>query len=108
NELLIHRRPEDGLLAGLWEFPGFEVSANQSKQNQLLNSLQETYNIEAEIDRKLGNIQHVFTHLKWNLTVFEGIAVGTIKNREDLKFVSMEELQEYPFPVSHQKILQML
>ncbi|HET7579289.1 MAG TPA: A/G-specific adenine glycosylase [Bacillales bacterium] len=108
GQVLIHRRPQEGLLAGLWEFPGFEVSADGNKKKELTELMAETYGFDVNLQKRLRNIQHVFTHLKWELAVYEGTANGPSLERGDLKFVSPGELQQYPFPVSHQKIMQML
>ncbi|HEX6922231.1 MAG TPA: A/G-specific adenine glycosylase [Bacillales bacterium] len=108
GKVLIHRRPQQGLLAGLWEFPGFEVSRDGNKKEQLTQQMKETYGIEADLDKRLRNIQHVFTHLKWELAVYEGIVKQPISEQDNLKFVSVDELKAYPFPVSHQKIIAMI
>lgn len=108
GEVLIHRRPEKGLLAGLWEFPGFEISRDGNKMQQLLKLLEETYGVKAELNRRLRNIQHVFTHLKWELAIYEGVLTGSVKESDILKFVAVQDLEKYPFPVSHQKIIQSL
>lgn len=108
DEVLIHRRPPEGLLASLWEFPGFEVSGNGQKKRQLIQKMSENYGADIAIERRLRNIQHVFTHLKWELAVYEGMVEGFRPDREDLRFVSIEALTQYPFPVSHQKIIQMI
>lgn len=108
GEVLIHRRPQHGLLAGLWEFPGFEVSADVNKKEQLLRKLNEIFHIEATFHQRLQNIQHVFTHLKWELAVYEGTVNQTIQEHEDLQFISWAEVEKYPFPVSHQKIIRNL
>lgn len=108
GEVLIHRRPKEGLLAGLWEFPGFEISPDWNKKQQLLQLLEETYDVKVELNRRLRNIQHVFTHLKWELAIYEGTVTDSVKESDVLKFVTVQDLEKYPFPVSHQKIIQSL
>ncbi|HEU5139204.1 MAG TPA: A/G-specific adenine glycosylase [Bacillales bacterium] len=108
DEVLIHRRPQQGLLAGMWEFPGFEVSRGDNKKEQLAKQLKEVYKVVADIDIRLRNIQHVFTHLKWELAVYQGKVNRPVPERSDLKFVPVDELENLPFPVSHQKIIQMI
>jgi A/G-specific adenine glycosylase len=105
GEVLIHRRPEKGLLANMWEFPGFEAREKVNKKTKLTHSLDETYGVKAKLTNRHRNIQHVFTHLKWELAVYEGKALNDTKQRDDLKFVPVDQLKNYPFPVSHQKII---
>ncbi|WP_026021831.1 A/G-specific adenine glycosylase [Bacillus timonensis] len=105
GQFLIHKRPEKGLLANLWEFPNHETILNiQTPKEQLGDFLKNEYKVEAKIGQAFTTIQHVFSHLIWNITVFEGKIVNTIQETDNLKLVHLEELDEYTFPVSHQKI----
>ncbi len=54
----VRKRPENGLLAGLWEFPN--VSGDGS-------AVAETYGKIL----KIRHARHIFTHREWNMTVFE-------------------------------------
>ncbi|MGD6966135.1 A/G-specific adenine glycosylase [Rossellomorea vietnamensis] len=102
---LIHKRSAKGLLANLWEFPNCEVDSFGSQRKQLEDFLQEEFNVEAAIENGLlTKIQHIFSHLVWDVDVY----VGVIKNIGDipdgLRVVDEEELSTFAFPVSHQKI----
>ncbi|MCY8036433.1 A/G-specific adenine glycosylase [Bacillus sonorensis] len=103
----IHKRPESGLLANLWEFPNTETQKGlKTEREQLSAFLKEQAGIEADIGPLEGIVEHVFTHLVWNISVF----FGKVLNQPDgtyLKRVTKEELAEYAFPVSHQKIWNM-
>lgn len=103
---LIHKRAEKGLLANLWEFPNVEimVSSLKTEKEQLQDALDQ-YGATIEIGELLGQIDHVFSHLTWNVHVYEGKLLKLNEERPDLKIVSPEEIKEFPFPVSHQKML---
>ena len=62
GKLAFRKRPEEGLLAGLWELPNFE---GKIKLQQVLDQLQNVENIEKTVHKK-----HVFTHIQWNMTGF--------------------------------------
>ncbi|MDQ0163073.1 A/G-specific adenine glycosylase [Aeribacillus alveayuensis] len=100
----IHKRPSQGLLANLWEFPNCETKrGNLSQKKQLEQFLQQEYGIESTIGDLAGTIQHVFSHLTWNISVF----FGHVKNDTEMKEinkVTKDEMNQYAFPVSHQKI----
>ncbi len=105
GRLLIHKRQPDGLLANLWEFPNFEVSVGmQSEKDQLKEAFAEHYGIQAELGGMIGRVEHIFTHLIWNINIFSGKVTNKFEAEGDLQWVTPEELQEYAFPVSHQKI----
>ncbi|MEH7385522.1 A/G-specific adenine glycosylase [Bacillus sp. JJ1521] len=106
GRFLIHKRPEKGLLANLWEFPNHEtISELQAPKEQLIEFIKNNYEVDSKIGQAFTTIQHVFSHLIWNITVFEGEIEGTVKETDSLRLVSLKELEEYTFPVSHQKIL---
>ncbi|CAM4232482.1 A/G-specific adenine glycosylase [Lederbergia lenta] len=108
EEFLIRKRPNKGLLAGLWEFPNVErnIHFEQSKaalQAYLIQDLQ--------LETKLENgafvrVDHVFTHLTWTIDAFAGELNPNIEIGQEYKLVTKDALEEYAFPVSHQKIWQ--
>jgi A/G-specific adenine glycosylase len=79
SEILLIRRPEEGLLAGLWEFPSVSlgnvsVSAKEQKCTMDL-FLKEQLNLDLSagglVQRRenLGNFRHIFSHVRWHLSV---------------------------------------
>ncbi|WP_165999545.1 A/G-specific adenine glycosylase [Bacillus sp. Cs-700] len=106
GRFLVRQRPETGLLASLWEFPNVELSEG-SKENQLQNHIWEEYQIEVEIEKELATFNHIFSHLKWQLTVYKGSYDGEISPK-NFKMVEKKDLKNFAFPVAHQKITQMV
>lgn len=104
GKLYIHKRPATGLLANLWEYPNIEIDANlgTTYREQLEAFLRSEYNANVELSELVGTVEHVFSHLIWNISVF----IGKVQNKpnESLIPVTQEELKQYAFPVSHQKI----
>lgn len=106
GKTLIHKRPSNGLLANMWEFPNVEVSLPFAHDKSYIEYLMlEQLGIKVEIDAALGQIEHVFSHLKWNIQVFKGKLSFPVEETEHLKVVTPSTIEEYPFPVSHQKII---
>ena len=108
GKFLIHKRPSEGLLANLWEFPNMEINLHfKNEKQQLKNYLKEQYLVETELNEFIGQIDHVFTHLEWNIHVFSGDLTSIAQETTHVRFVSSEELSEFAFPVSHQKMFQL-
>jgi len=106
NRILIRKRPESGLLANLWEFPNVEVTKEyRSEKEQFVDYIQEQYPVELTLEQMIGRIEHVFSHLIWNIHVYKGHLTGEIVETSTLKLISIEEIEKFAFPVSHQKIL---
>ena len=61
---LLHRRPDDGLLAGFWEFPNVPAT-----KGDIRAAFQETLGLCIEPGEALGKVSHAFTHRRWLLDV---------------------------------------
>lgn len=106
GDAVIHKRPNRGLLANMWEFPNIEISLPFFHDKSYIQALIfEKFGIKVNVGQKLGQIEHVFSHLKWDIQVFEGELLKQMMDTDDLKLVSQTAIDQYPFPVSHQKMI---
>jgi mutator protein MutT len=71
GRVLIAQRPLDGLLGGLWEFPGGKQEIGESLEDCLKRELREEMAIEVEVGDLFVVVRHGFTHFKITLHVFE-------------------------------------
>lgn len=70
GKLVLHKRLDKGLLAGLWELPNIEGKSSIDKvQDMLKRSFlkDEIRNIELT---SLGEGKHIFSHVEWHMTGF--------------------------------------
>jgi len=105
GKILIHKRPKTGLLANLWEFPNVEVHLPYiNEKDHLKESVQSLYGAEIQVSEMIGQIEHVFSHLTWNINAYKGKVQSIINETDELKLVTIKEIEEYAFSVSHQKI----
>ncbi|MDO5783701.1 MAG: A/G-specific adenine glycosylase [Eubacteriales bacterium] len=58
GRLALRKRPKNGLLAGLWEFPNFLEGED----------MQEQLGVTVANVRPLRAAKHIFTHLEWHMT----------------------------------------
>jgi A/G-specific adenine glycosylase len=70
GKVLAVRRPEGGLLGGLWELPGGELGSREGAASGLARVLQESVGLKAEAFEQVGTVEHGFTHRKLRLHVF--------------------------------------
>lgn len=93
----IRKRPEKGLLAGLYEFPSMEGHATQE---EVLAWLKEQ-GVHAVRIEKLPPSRHIFTHKEWHMTGYMALVdeLEPMKKDKKLLFVRPEETEEkYPIP----------
>lgn len=91
NKVFVRRRPDSGLLAGLWEFPCFE---NAKTKAAVIEALREI-GIDPARVMKREKAEHVFTHKVWKMTGWVVEAAWPSGEAEGC-FVSVEELQALP------------
>jgi len=70
GEVLIAQRPLDGLLGGLWEFPGGKQEPGETLQDCLHRELREELDIDVEVGELFTRVRHGFTHFKITLHAF--------------------------------------
>lgn len=108
QKLLIARRPEKGLLGGLWEFPDIRVAEGESTDATLQRLLQDDLAMSANDIRPLTTVSHTFTHFKMTVDVFVATAESEELNparHSDYRWIVREQLTEYPFPGVQNKFL---
>ena len=92
--IALQKRPKEGLLAGLWEFPNTEGHLTESEIISLVHS----YQTEPLSCTSCGSATHVFTHLNWNMI---GYHVRCSYESEAFTWVSLAELrQSYALPTA--------
>lgn len=96
GKYLIQKRPEKGLLAGLWEFPSEEGKLSLEKIGPVLRK----WGADLEQIEMLGSGKHVFSHVEWHMLGYL-VHLQELKDDFDDKFVlaDLEEIQNrYSIP----------
>lgn len=91
--VLLAKRPSKGLLGGMWEFPNGQVDGDPARG--LAQALKTGYRLRVQGKEPLGVIQHAYTHFKVTVHAFRAEAASIPKN-ENLKWVRIDELDDYP------------
>jgi A/G-specific adenine glycosylase len=107
----IQQRPRNGLMGGLWEFPGGKMEKNETPEECLKREIQEELGVDVEIESKLMTIRHSYTQFRVTLHVYLcRLTSGRIRATqcEQWKWVPFGELESYPFPSANAKIVEHL
>ncbi|MCY4526845.1 MAG: NUDIX domain-containing protein, partial [Anaerolineaceae bacterium] len=100
GELLIQRRPQEGLLGGLWTFPGGRARADDaSLEAALRRCLRETLALEVLPGAALEPVQHGFTHFQLTLRAWECAPVRgpEATGSPEIAWVKPADLTRYSF-----------
>lgn len=94
GKVILQKRPEKGLLAGLYEFPMLE--GKKTKEEVLEYLTDNAYKIKQV--ESLGNARHIFTHVEWKM---QGYFIGLDKEPRLVLLTDTEDIREkYPLPTA--------
>ena len=65
---LLHRRPDSGLLAGLWEIPSVEGALTEEQAQQAAAQLLEPFGLSVLSLQPQKPARHIFTHIEWQMS----------------------------------------
>ncbi|MCP5095629.1 MAG: A/G-specific adenine glycosylase [Chloroflexi bacterium] len=105
---LIAKRPLDGLLGGLWEFPGGKLEAGESFPAALIREIDEELKMEIQVGEFQTSIKHAYTHFRITLHAFHATHLGGAPQHigvADHAWVTLNDLDPYAFAITDQKII---
>ena len=96
DHVAIRKRPDKGLLAGMYEFPNLDGKLTMDEVTAYSKSI----GLAPIRVKKLRNAKHIFSHIEWHMTAYEVIVDELEKNcKEEMIFAHPEEIQkEYSMP----------
>ncbi len=108
GQVLIDQRLNQGLLGGMWEFPGGKQEPDENIQETIVRELQEELGILVEVGEKLIAIDHSYSHKKMHFEVYlcRWLA-GEPKPlaSQQVRWVYPENLEDYPFPAANAQMI---
>ncbi|MEO8396114.1 MAG: 8-oxo-dGTP diphosphatase MutT, partial [Chloroflexota bacterium] len=108
GKVLIAQRPLEGLLGGLWEFPGGKQEAGESLPECLRRELREELAIEVEVGDLFTKVKHGFTHFKITLHAFTCQYVSGEPQKigvRDWKWVTPDQFDTYSFGKADRQVI---
>jgi len=113
--VLLSKRPSNGLLGGMWEFPNGRVDGDPARG--LPKALKTGYRLTVRAGEALGVVNHAYTHFRVTVHVFSADLTDyaddkNLRNRrnlrmnENLKWVKLSELEDYPMGKIDRQIAQ--
>ncbi|UJF32817.1 A/G-specific adenine glycosylase [Paenibacillus hexagrammi] len=101
---LIRQRPQEGLLARMWELPHIQMQSaawgsDQEVMNELKDSLMQQEQIAVKPASWFLDIEHTFSHIQWQMKVYR----SQMNDAGEwipfhYRWVGADELQQYAFP----------
>jgi A/G-specific adenine glycosylase len=111
QRILIAQRPLEGLLGGLWEFPGGKQEPDESLPDCLARELHEELAIAVEVGPLFTVVKHAFTHFKITLHAFECRYLDGEPQKlgvHDWAWITEDEFDRYSFGKADREVIQAL
>ncbi|NEQ95369.1 MAG: A/G-specific adenine glycosylase [Cyanothece sp. SIO2G6] len=108
GQVLIDRRRPEGLLGGLWEFPGGKVEPGETIADCIVREIQEELGITIQVGAPLTTINHAYSHFRVTLHVhWCDYVAGKPQPLEcdEVRWVEPQTLNDYPFPKANEEII---
>ncbi len=108
NEVLIDQRLNQGLLGGMWEFPGGKQKIGEDIKMTIIRELKEELAIEVKVGKELIAFEHSYSHKNLHFVVHIcELVVGDPKPlaSQQVRWVAIEDLSKYPFPSANGRMI---
>lgn len=108
GRFLITQRPLDGMLGGLWEFPGGKQEPGETLAAALRREIREELAVEIEPGELLTEVAHAYTHFRITLRALYAAYLGGEPQHlgvADHAWVTLADLDAYAFAVTDRKII---
>ncbi len=106
--LLITRRKSEGLLGGLWEFPGGKIEKGETAEQACLREIKEEVGLTVKTGSFVKQVKHEYSHFKIAMDVFICDYIsGTVKldGPVDHRWIVLKEIDNFPFPKANHKFI---
>jgi A/G-specific adenine glycosylase len=108
GKILLVRRPDEGFLGGLWEFPGGRRQTNEKAPSACRQMVQEMTGLTVAVGEPISRVRHAYTHFKITLEVlacrWESGKVR-LNGPAAFRWVRPPDLQNFPLPGAVKKVL---
>jgi A/G-specific adenine glycosylase len=111
GRVLITRRPEQGLLGGLWEFPGGKLRKDESPGAACVREIKEEVNLDVTLEQPLTQVRHAYSHFRIHMHVFRcRFTAGRVRlnGPVDHRWIRIADIDRFAFPGANHKFIPLL
>ncbi len=99
GQVLLAKRPANGLLGGMWEFPGGKLQPGETRHAGLAREIREELDADVKVGEQIGVFRHAYTHYKVTLYAYHCRLFGkqpVALEAQEIRWITPAELEHYP------------
>ena len=107
GQILISKRRENGLLGGLWEFPGGKIEGDENAENCIIREIKEELGVYVKPTTFLKQIKHAYTHFSITMDAYNCDFLHGYPQPlgcDDWRWIKPEQIKTLPFPKANHKL----
>jgi A/G-specific adenine glycosylase len=105
--VLIGRRPERGLLGGLWELPGGRREPGETREEALRRLMREEWGMGVTVGTRLASLPHAFSHFRITLHGYPCRRThGRPSSDREWRWARAETLSGLAFPRAYRRLIE--
>jgi len=108
GRFLLVRRPETGVWAGMWELPRGTLAEGEPPAAGLARIARDLLGMEVTVGEPAAAVKHAVMRRSITLRAFFAAPSGPVVERDDLRWVSLEDLAALPMSSPQRKLLAQL
>ena len=111
GEVLIDQRLEEGLLGGMWEFPGGKQEPGEAIEACIAREFMEELGIVISVGEELITVEHAYSHKKLRFVVHLCSLISGEPQplaSQQVRWVRLDQLKDYPFPAANARMIEAL
>lgn len=111
DTFLVAKRKEQGMLGGLWEFPGGKREQGESIPECIQRELEEELGIRVEVGPEFMTVRHSYSHFHLRMPVHHCRWLGDSPRAidcADFRWVTLSECEKLPFSRADLKVIEAL
>jgi A/G-specific adenine glycosylase len=108
NRVLITQRRHDGLLGGLWEFPGGKIKKDETPATACIREIKEETGLMVAVRQYLTQVKHAYTHFKIVVDVFicdHVSGIVALNGPVDHQWITLDQIDDFPIPRANHKFI---
>jgi A/G-specific adenine glycosylase len=115
GKVLISRRKNNGMLGGLWQFPGGRQNVVRQSEVAIYDLVKQTVSVNFTVISEYCQVKHAYSHFKILLTAYKcelyskrDRVAAAVDDEQVSKWIKFSDINQYPFDKASLKVIDVI